>query len=278
MCIRDRLITYRSRDNGKSWKFSQIKVLPDKNGKIPSMHMNEHGITLLRGKYRGRLIRPTRYYNAKNSSERKLMYKSKKMWEGQFSNAIYSDDGGYNWSTSNPFPANGTGEAAIVELNDGSLYYNSRRHFYNDGNNHRMRLIASSTDGGQTWDDIYISDELPDGPKNLDYGLMAGLDRLPYNEQDILIFSNVDSKNERENGMIWMSFDGGKTWPLKKSIDQGKFKYSSLAIGRENTPSEGFIYLLYEFGDFQNNYAGAKIAKFNMSWLFHGKDIDQYLR
>ena len=30
--------------------------------------------------------------------------------------------------------------------------------------------------------------------------------------------------------------------------------------------------------DFQNNYAGAKIAKFNMSWLLHGKDIDQYLR
>ena len=273
-----KLITYRSRDNGKSWKFSQIKILPDKNGKIPSMHMNEHGITLLRGKYRGRLIRPTRYYNAKNSSERKLMYKSKKMWEGQFSNAIYSDDGGYNWSTSNPFPANGTGEAAIVELNNGSLYYNSRRHFYNDGNNHRMRLIASSTDGGQTWNDIYVSDELPDGPKNLDYGLMAGLDRLPYKEQDILIFSNVDSKNERENGMIWMSFDSGKTWPLKKSIDQGRFKYSSLAIGRENTPSEGFIYLLYEFGDFQNDYAGAKIAKFNLSWLFHGKDIDQYLK
>ena len=240
--------------------------------------MNEHGITLLRGKYRGRLIRPTRNYNAKNSSERKLMYKSKKMWEGQFSNAIYSDDGGYNWSTSNPFPANGTGEAAIVELNDGSLYYNSRRHYYNDGNNHRMRLIASSTDGGQTLDNIYISDELPDGPKNLDYGLMAGLDRLPHHEQDILIFSNVDSKNERENGMIWMSFDSGKTWPLKKSIDQGRFKYSSLAIGRENTPSEGFIYLLYEFGDFENDYAGAKIAKFNLSWLFHGKDVDQYLK
>ena len=83
-----------------------------------------------------------------------------------------------------------------------------------------MRLIASSTDGRQTWNDIYVSDELPDGPKNLDYGLMAGLDRLPHNEKDILIFSNVDSKNERENGMIWMSFDSGKTWPLKKSIDQ----------------------------------------------------------
>lgn len=272
------LKTFRSKDNGKSWESFKIKIIPDKNGKIPSMHMNEHGITLLKGKYRERLIRPSRYYNAKNSSERKSMYKSKNMWEGQFSNAIFSDDGGYNWSTSDPFPANGTGEAAIVELNDGSLYYNSRRHFYNDGNNHRMRLIASSNDGGETWDTMHISDELPDGQKNSDYGLMAGLDRLPYNEQDILIFSNVDSENGRENGTIWISFDGGKTWPLKKSIDQGKYKYSSIAVGRENTPSEGFIYVLYEFGDFQNDYAGAKIAKFNMSWVLHGKDIDQYLK
>ena len=49
-------------------------------------------------------------------------------------------------------------------------------------------------------------------------------------------------------------------------------------VGRENTPSEGFIYVLYEFGDFQNNYAGAKIAKFNMSWLLLGKEIDKYVK
>ena len=69
---------FRSNDNGKSWTLSQIKIVPDKNGKIPSMHMNEHGITLQKGKYNGRLIRPSRYYNAKNSSERKSLYKSKK--------------------------------------------------------------------------------------------------------------------------------------------------------------------------------------------------------
>ena len=273
-----KLKTFRSSDNGKSWKLSQIKILPDKNGKIPSMHMNEHGITLKKGKYKGRLIRPSRYYNAKNSSERKSMYKSKKMWEGQYTNAIFSDDRGYTWYVSDPFPANGTGEAAIIELNDGSLYYNSRRHYYNDGNNHRMRLIASSINGGENWDNMYISSALPDGPKNSDYGLMAGLDRIPYAEQDILIFSNVDSDNERKNGMIWISFDAGKTWPLKKTIDKGKFKYSSIAVGRENTPSEGFIYILYEFGDFKDNYAGAKIAKFNMSWILEEKEIDKYIK
>ena len=33
-------------------EISQIKILPDKNGMIPSMHMNEHGITLQKGKYK----------------------------------------------------------------------------------------------------------------------------------------------------------------------------------------------------------------------------------
>ena len=82
---------------------------------------------------------------------------------------------------------------------------------------------------------------------------------------------NLIKKNDEEGYII--------AWKHKLNhIDQGKFKYSSLAVGRRNTPSEGFIYLLYEFGDFENNYAGAKIAKFNMSWLLHGKDIDQYLK
>ena len=200
------------------------------------------------------------------------------MWKEQYTNAIYSDDGGKTWQTSDPFPANGTGEAAIVELNNGNLYYNSRRHFYNDGINHRMRLIAYSYDGGNTWENLSVSKDLPDGQENSDYGLMAGLDRLNYLKNDILIFSNIESKSGRKNGMVWVSFDGGDSWPLKKSIDQGKFKYSSLAIGRENTSSQGYIYLLYEFGDFQNEYAGAKIARFNLSWLLHGKEIDQYLK
>jgi sialidase-1 len=244
--------------------------------------MNEHGISLKSGKFRGRLIRPTRFYNAKNSSERKFMYSSakEKMWRGQYTNAIYSDDGGKTWHTSNPFPAKGTGEAAVVELSDGTIYYNSRRHFSTDGLNPRMRHIATSTDGGHSWEDLYVSEELPDGVQNSDYGLMAGMDRLPFEGRDILIFSNIESNNGRKNGTVWLSFDGGKSWPVKKLVEEEGFKYSSLAVGRKNTPSEGYIYLLYETGtkDNINAYGGGKIARFNLSWLMEGKDINQYLK
>ena len=63
---------YRSIDNGKTWDESEIIIFPDSNGIIPSMHMNEHGITLKNKKYKGRLIRPSRFYNAKSSAERKF--------------------------------------------------------------------------------------------------------------------------------------------------------------------------------------------------------------
>ncbi len=273
---------YRSIDNGKTWDESEIIIFPDSNGIIPSMHMNEHGITLKNKKYKGRLIRPSRFYNAKSSAERKLMYSSakEKMWKDQYTNAIYSDDGGKTWITSEPFPAKGTGEAAIVELSDGTLYYNSRRHFSNDGLNPRMRHIACSTDGGHSWEDLYVSEELPDGVQNSDYGLMAGMDRLPFEGRDILIFSNIESNSGRKNGTVWLSFDGGKSWPVKKLVEKDGFKYSSLAVGRKNTPSEGYIYLLYETGTKENinDYGGGMVARFNLSWLMEGNDINQFLK
>ena len=273
---------YRSIDNGKTWDESEIIIFPDSNGIIPSMHMNEHGITLKNKKYKGRLIRPSRFYNAKSSAERKLMYSSakEKMWKDQYTNAIYSDDGGKTWITSEPFPAKGTGEAAIVELSDGTLYYNSRRHFSTDGLNPRMRHIATSKDGGHSWEDLYVSEELPDGVQNSDYGLMAGMDRLPFEGRDILIFSNIESNSGRKNGTVWLSFDGGKSWPIKKVVESEGFKYSSMTVGRKNTPSEGYIYLLYETGTKENinNYGGGMVARFNLSWLMEGNDINQFLK
>lgn len=265
------ILSYISKDQGASWKAHPIEIYPDKNGNLPSMHMNEHGITLRKGKYKGRLLRTTRFYSQGNE---------KSYWPEHYANAIFSDDEGKTWFSSDPFPANGTGEAAVVELENGTLYYNSRRHLSTEGLNPRMRHIATSTNGGQRWDSLYVSNELPDGEQNGDYGLMAGLDRLPFKGYDLLIFSNIESNKGRKNGTVWLSFDAGKSWPIKKQIDPEGFKYSSLTVGRKNTPSEGYIYLLYETGKKEdiNAYGGGKIVRFNLSWLMEGKNINQYLK
>lgn len=271
------LTVYRSKDQGKTWQDDSIIIEPNSLGHIPSMHMNERGITLKNSPFAGRLLRPTRYYGDGND---------RAFWDSHYTNAMYSDDGGKTWQTGEPFPAYGTGEAAIEELSDGTLYYNSRRHKSTDGRNPRMRHIAWGTDGGKTWDNLSVSDVLPDGPQHTDYGLMAGLVRLPLDGYNILLFSNVDVPPEKKDedvpfelrttrrfrGTVWASFDGGKTWPVKRLADEGSFAYSSMAAGREGTPSEGWIYLMYE------SEGGAKMSRFNLAWMTEGKHWTEYLK
>ena len=246
---------YRSEDNGKTWQPQQgTAIKPDSQGHVPSMHMNEHGITLRHGEKKGRLVRPTRWYGKKNAREE---------WPTHYTNAIFSDDGGLTWQASEPFPEMGTGEACIVELSDGTLYYNSRVH-WDKRPNFTKRREARSSDCGATWGDFRIVQILPDGQQNRSYGCMGGLTRLPVAGRDILLFSNIDTPNAtRENGTVWASFDGGKTWPVKRLANAGPSGYSSMNAGRPGTPSEGWIYLMPEAG-------GAKVARFNLSWILAG--------
>lgn len=252
-----KLTVYRSTDHGKSWAAQETIVRPDGDGNVPSMHMNEHGITLRRGKHKGRLLRPTRWYAGKNDRSR---------WAQHYTNAMFSDDGGKTWQTSEPFPAFGTGEATLAELADGTIYYNSRRHWAPEGKNPRRRWTATSTDGGATWKDLQFCEVLPDGPQNTNYGCMAGLVRLPVAGQDILLYSNCDSPKGRHHGTVWASFDGGRTWPVKRLVFAGAFAYSSMTAGRPGTKSEGSVYLNFEGGP----KGGSTVAKFNLSWVLNG--------
>jgi len=223
------------------------------------MHMNERGITLRHGRHAGRLLRASRDYVKGNAPEHRGEH---------YTNAIYSDDGGSTWKTSAPFPATGTGEAAIVELSDGRILYNSRRHLSTDGLDANMRHFAWSYDGGETWEDLSVSNVLPDGPEDTVYGLMGGMVRLPVRNEDIIIFSNVKSPSGRNNGTVWASMDGGKRWSHDRRVKDGGFGYSSLAAGRPGTPSEGWIYLMYETGQWHES--NAYVARFNLAWLLQG--------
>lgn len=254
---------YRSKDNGQTWVKEDIVRHPDINGWVPIISGCEEGITLRHGKHAGRLLLPSRVlidYNASNDSL--LPY--------HYSSANYSDDGGKTWYSSAPFPVAGTGEGALVELSDGTIYYNSRNHS-RDGN----RDIALSYDGGETWRDHYIDPTLPDGPPRV-YGNKAGLVRLEIADHDILIFSMTDNPNGptaihstagRINITVWASFDGGKTWPVKRLVSP-KGGYSHLAAGRPGTPSQGLIYLTTE----------GLFARFNLDWVLSGKDWHEFIK
>lgn len=246
------LTVWRSQDCGETWAESPTRLLPNSLGHVHSMHMNESGITLRYGEHAGRLVRPTRWYAGDNDRSR---------WHEHYTGAMYSDDGGHTWQTAEPFPEKGTGEAAIVELSDGTLYYNSRVH-WPEAERETRRRSAISDDGGRTWKDWRVIPELPDGRQDRSYGCMGGLARLPLPDRDLLVFSNLDTpKAVRERLTIWLSMDGGRTWPVKRLLEEGSSAYSSLTVGLPGTPGEGWIHAQYEAG------GGCKVARFNLAWL-----------
>ena len=260
---------YRSTDNGQTWQEEEVVVHPDALGGVGGTHGADSGITLRYGEHQGRLLQPARVYppGMDNSLPfRPYIYNS----------AIYSDDGGRTWHTSIPFPVLGTGEGALAELSDGRIYYNSREHM-TIGN----RYIAWSDDGGVTWLNPSRCAYLPDGMRGSSYGCMAGLTRLPVDDADILIYSNLDSEGGAGGGgrqriTVWASFDGGETWPVKRLVFDGPSAYSSMASGRPGTPSEGFIYLLFEGGP-EGQYSAIQMARFNLAWILDGRDVSEFL-
>ena len=238
------LSMYKSRDQGKTWALEDITFRKDSRGFLPIPNgACDPGITLRSGPHKGRLLVPSR-----------VMPNYSKQEEGKgYTNAVYSDDHGKTWHQSAPFPLDGTGESGLVELRDGTIYLNSRTHT-RKGN----RWVAFSDDSGETWRDLHQDDELFDGPPDV-YGCKAGLLRLDRDDADILLFSTPSSNLPgRKNIRVWVSFDGGKSWPLNRLIKRGPGNYTWLTQGRKGTPSEGFIYLL----------SGKDwMARFNMAWL-----------
>ncbi len=248
---------HTSDDDGRSWQEQPVEIKANSLGHLPSMHMNESGITLRHGKHAGRLLRATRWYAGGNG---------KNFWPDHYTNAMYSDDAGRTWQASEPFPEKGTGEAAVAELSDGRIYYNSRVHWDKNEKSKRRRH-AYSDDGGRTWKDFAIVDILPDGDQHRSYGCMGGQVRLPVEGQDVLLFSNLDTDQPtRERVTVWASFDGGNTWPVKRLVFDGPSAYSSLTAGRPGTESEGWAYLFFESAP-----KHGRVARFNLTWLLEGE-------
>ena len=291
LLVRGKGYLWKSKDNGKSWIREEIKIRPDGFGHgspdgVPfDSRCFQPGITLQFGKHKGRLIIPARISGPKSSNAVK--------WRSyHYNTAVYSDDSGKSWQMSKPFPVLGTGEAALAEISDGSILYSSREHM-NKGN----RFFAWSYDGGVTWLNPCRSSYLPDGPRGSSYGCMGGLIRLPIKGYDILLYSNLDSDagkmpkkvgastdTGRKNITVWASFDGGKTWPVKRRIYDGPSGYSCLGVGRIGTPSEGKIYILFEYGDkgksprYLLKHKAVYVAVFNLNWLLNGRELKEFIK
>jgi sialidase-1 len=176
---------------------------------------------------------------------------------GHASHIIYSDDHGKSWQLGGSV-SGGCNECQVVELADGTLMLNMRMQENGQG----KRGIATSRDGGETWSQLELDPVLIEPvcqASFLRYTLASA------NSKNRLLFSNPasapspgQSRGDRVNMTVRLSYDEGKTWPVSKLLHDGPSAYSCLTV-----LPDGDIGCLYE----EIVFAG-----FSLEWLADGKD------
>lgn len=173
---------------------------------------------------------------------------------------IYSDDGGRTWQAgeiiSGPEQPANPSETIAVELSDGAVLVNFRHE-----SPERRRAVATSRDGATGWSPVRFDPALPEPV------CMASLVRGPQPpaaDRPTLLFSNPYNaeSRERRNVSIQVSFDDGRTWPRRRTLEAGPSGYSDLAVGPDGT-----IYCFYERGGAQYGPRTLTMARFNLDWV-----------
>jgi sialidase-1 len=172
------------------------------------------GIQLAHGRHAGRIVMP---FN-EGPYNRWRVY------------AVFSDDGGDSWTIGAvaPNPPKGLGnEVQMFERADGAVVLHARQHL-----GAQRRTSAVSIDGGATWSQLADIPELPD-PQ-----CMAGVLAL---DRNVVVFTGCGSEKGRDRGTMWISRDGGRSWPESVLVEPAFFAYSvPVAL------DEGTVGILYE--------------------------------
>ncbi|SMO57599.1 sialidase-1 [Saccharicrinis carchari] len=167
--------------------------------------------------------------------------------------AIYSDDEGATWNVSGK-ALNGGDEAKVVELNNGDVLMSIRR-----GGN---RLWAKSTDRGETWSS---NGSWADIWGNACNGDMVRYTSTNDGYDKDRILHTLPNASDRSNVSMWISYDEGDSWPVKKTLCAGKSAYSSITILPDGTigayveEDETKPYKMY-------------FLRFSLDWLTSGTD------
>ncbi|MFO0900250.1 MAG: sialidase family protein [Pirellulales bacterium] len=180
------------------------------------------GIQLRGGAAKGRLVIPCDHIEAGSRD--------------YYSHVIYSDDHGKTWQLGGRTPRTQVNECQVAELIDGRLLLNMRN--YDPAQ--RRRQIATSRDGGLTWQEQRFD------PALVEPICQAALEYLTSatSGPGVLLFTNPADAERRVRLTLRASFDEGKTWPRETVLHAGPSAYSDLAV-----LPDGQVACLYEAGE-----------------------------
>jgi sialidase-1 len=167
--------------------------------------------------------------------------------------AVYSDNDGESWHVSERAIVDGD-EAKVVELNNGDILMSSRT----KGN----RLWAKSSDGGITWGPKKSWEEIWGNACNADI-IRYTSTKDGYDKDRIL--HTLPNHSTRRNVTMWLSYDEGTTWPVKKTIARNESAYSSITILPDGTIG---VYIEEDETTPYKMY----FLNFSLDWLTDGED------
>jgi sialidase-1 len=79
----------------------------------------------------------------------------------------------------------------------------------------RARIVATSSNGGETWDTTYFDRQLPDP---VCQGTLLTIGKKK--RKNILAFCNAADEKRRDNLTLRISYDDGKTWSRSLLVDK----------------------------------------------------------
>lgn len=155
-----------------------------------------HALQITKGNYKGRIFVPINY--SKGDPQ--------KHFADYMAAGFYSDDHGKTFKISDDIGIKGSNEATAAELPDGGLLLNAR----NQRGDQKLRITASSSDGGATWNSAGIDENLPDP---ICEGSLVNINSRT------LAFANNADPDRRDRLTLRISFDAGKTWAKSILVD-----------------------------------------------------------
>ena len=170
---------------------------------------------------------------------------------------IGSADEGKTWKVMDlKEPATRIGdESKITQLNDGTLLMSVRRH------NKRDVVYGKLENGEIIWDKPVRHEDLTDPFCNGE--IMVYSSTKNGDDKNRMLHSLCDAKN-RSNVSVLLSYDEGKTFPIKKTICPTASAYSTLCV-----LPDGTIGCYYEDGPEKMDLV---FVRFSLDWLTNGKD------
>jgi len=262
----------RSKDDGATWKFERVNIQGPKDKteahalyRFINTSGSDTGIALKSGPNKGRLLVPVcamadqrAVYNFFHPRKMRIPWAQRTPYFPYCATTIYSDDHGKTWRAGGFGPAQAA-ESCVAELPDGSLYLNATA-------SGGWRAECRGANGGESWDQFALAN-IRDGHS----GCAGSIASIPIGSGDgaCLVLtapahneSGFDSLRDRKKLTANVSLDGGKTWPVKKLVNEGPSGYSASVVG-----PDGSVFVLYEKG--QNVYydKGLSIVKLDPKWL-----------